>query len=168
MEHPDDAVVLVDLVNQPVGPAPGAPSADLLSPEWFAHPVGIAPQGPEGELHDRGGCLAWQPSKSLFSAGGHSELEKLVVIAHVPSSAQVAPGQFLCPDPIAGVDLGSGIVESTGQTRGSQDIEGILYRGEVIDRQDHRFRPSVTGHDDPLVGPGYLIQDGRKPRLDFG
>ena len=52
--HHDEVLIVVDLVDDPIGAAPGRSEASQLSLQWATDAIRVLDQGPEHELHDRG------------------------------------------------------------------------------------------------------------------
>lgn len=95
VQHPDDAVVLVDLVNQPVMTAASAPSAGLLASKRHPHSVGMPPQGPEGELHDRGSRWPVSPSPYLSRIErGQRPVDRRSLLEAIAVALRVAPSEL--------------------------------------------------------------------------
>jgi hypothetical protein len=154
-EH--DVGVVVDLVHDPVVPAPSRPQSGELADEWLADSTRIVSQRAEHERDGGVPNLRWEV------------IEVPSALARDVDLVQTSAGEVIVqPDAFASCRLTSGSFDRCDEVRIAQDVQRLLQRFEVVGADEDERGAPVPGHEDAVVVLLHAICEFGQVRLGVG
>jgi hypothetical protein len=148
----DQGIVVVDAVQDPVGPAARAVQAGQLAAQRLADAAGFARQVAEHELNNGRDHPRGQPVQITARGGGEPNRE-----GHAPASVG-APGNaelgadFVFAVGAPGRDVRVGLGYRSFDPGLGQPVQRLLQRLPLVGTDQHRRRRTILGDRDLILG----------------